>query len=203
MLTEIMKDRMDRALKRVDPQVDLPIDQSQKMDDRSGTRGSRREFLHQCATGLGGITLVGFVTPLLSSCDTSLEPRDSTNTGGNNNGGGNNGGGNNNGGDQGLRFDVSGLTADGEGVLTEVDGPDGYPILIARVSEGSFTALSTRCTHQGCEVNPPASGSIQCPCHGSRFNLDGSVINGPASSPLRSYQVTFDQETNEVVVIAE
>jgi cytochrome b6-f complex iron-sulfur subunit len=56
-----------------------------------------------------------------------------------------------------------------------------------------IVALSAICTHQGCTVGYNSSkGDIECPCHGSVFSTSGSVINGPASSPLKSYPVTQD-----------
>lgn len=64
-----------------------------------------------------------------------------------------------------------------------------YPILVNRTTGNQFYALEARCTHQGCVV-PPAGG--QCPCHFSRFNLDGTVLQGPAASPLTSYPITYD-----------
>ncbi len=56
---------------------------------------------------------------------------------------------------------------------------------------GTFVALSSICTHQGCTVayNKNA-GDIECPCHGSVYSTSGSVINGPAPAALRSYPVT-------------
>jgi Rieske Fe-S protein len=46
-------------------------------------------------------------------------------------------------------------------------------------------ALSARCTHLGCIVAfNDAETAWQCPCHGSRFAVDGSVIQGPANRPL-------------------
>ena len=62
------------------------------------------------------------------------------------------------------------------------------PVIVIRLSENEVIALSSRCTHQGCEVNNPSSGSITCPCHGSRFDLHGQVLNGPAQSPLHEFQ---------------
>lgn len=69
-----------------------------------------------------------------------------------------------------------------------------YPVLVNRGSGDQFFALSTRCTHQGCVVAPfsAASGASVCPCHGSRYAIDGTVVNGPAPAPLTRYGNTFD-----------
>jgi len=55
-------------------------------------------------------------------------------------------------------------------------------------ANGSFYALDLACTHLGCMVNVnPAD--ISCPCHGSRFNLRGEVLQGPAQKPLKRLEV--------------
>jgi cytochrome b6-f complex iron-sulfur subunit len=65
---------------------------------------------------------------------------------------------------------------------------------------GSFAALSSICTHQGCTVGyNKGAGDIECPCHGSVYSTSGSVINGPAPSALRNYPVTV---TGTVLSIA-
>ena len=65
-------------------------------------------------------------------------------------------------------------------------------ILIINTGTG-IVALSAICTHQGCTVGYNSSkADIECPCHGSVFSTSGSVLVGPASSPLRSYAVTQD-----------
>jgi cytochrome b6-f complex iron-sulfur subunit len=61
-------------------------------------------------------------------------------------------------------------------------------VLIINAGGGKYVALSSICTHEGCTVAYKSSAdNIQCPCHGSVFSTSGSVINGPASSALKSY----------------
>jgi Rieske Fe-S protein len=58
-------------------------------------------------------------------------------------------------------------------------------IVITEPQAGSFKAFTAVCTHQGCLVTSVSGGTINCPCHGSRFSIvNGSVVNGPAPSPL-------------------
>jgi glycine/D-amino acid oxidase-like deaminating enzyme/nitrite reductase/ring-hydroxylating ferredoxin subunit len=57
---------------------------------------------------------------------------------------------------------------------------------VHRDAEGTLHAVSARCTHMGCIVqwNGPQS-TWDCPCHGSRFEANGAVIEGPATAPLQ------------------
>jgi Rieske Fe-S protein len=58
-------------------------------------------------------------------------------------------------------------------------------IVITEPQSGTFKAFTAVCTHQGCIVNSVSGGTINCPCHGSKFSIaNGSVVNGPAPSPL-------------------
>ena len=58
-------------------------------------------------------------------------------------------------------------------------------IVITQPQAGTFHAFTAVCTHAGCTVGSVSNGTINCPCHGSRFNAsNGSVVNGPAASPL-------------------
>ena len=58
-------------------------------------------------------------------------------------------------------------------------------VVITQPSAGQFKAFSATCTHQGCTVNQVAGGTINCPCHGSKFAVaDGTPTTGPAKKPL-------------------
>lgn len=58
-------------------------------------------------------------------------------------------------------------------------------VVVTQPTAGEFKAFSAVCTHMQCLVDQVASGTIDCPCHGSEFSVkNGSVVSGPAPSPL-------------------
>jgi Rieske Fe-S protein len=69
-----------------------------------------------------------------------------------------------------------------------------YPILINHHFGTTYYALDSQCKHAGCVVPPyyDFTDGILCPCHGSRYDINGAVLNGPTTSPLTSYPITFD-----------
>lgn len=70
-------------------------------------------------------------------------------------------------------------------VLTE----EAHQVYVLRSQEG-FWSLSSVCTHLGCITrHQPGAKVIACPCHGSRFSLEGDVLAGPAPRPLRWLQM--------------
>lgn len=77
---------------------------------------------------------------------------------------------------------------------------DFYPVVITRVGE-EFYAVETFCAHAGCIVPPfdESIGAIICPCHGSGYGYDGSLLNGPSSTPLNRYDVEYDG--NDVITV--
>jgi len=74
------------------------------------------------------------------------------------------------------------------------------PVAVTRLSETTVVAVSRVCTHEGCTVGLPgsAAGTLDCPCHGSRFTVNGQVVNGPAARPLASFPAVI--QGNEVVI---
>jgi Rieske Fe-S protein len=83
--------------------------------------------------------------------------------------------------------------AGGDAVLAKVsDIPVGggrifadRKVVVTQPQAGTVKAFSTTCTHAGCAVDEVARGTINCPCHGSRYRIaDGSVAAGPAPKPL-------------------
>ncbi len=87
-----------------------------------------------------------------------------------------------------------------EALVSTADVPEGGgvvlsdpEVVVTQPKAGEFVAFSSICTHQGCPVNEVANGTINCPCHGSRFSIeDGSVVAGPAPAPLPPVPVAVD-----------
>jgi cytochrome b6-f complex iron-sulfur subunit len=71
--------------------------------------------------------------------------------------------------------------------------PD-VPALLVH-SQSGFSALSMVCTHLGCTVENRADG-FACPCHGSRFDLQGNVTRGPAGKPLNLLRTGITSDGN-------
>lgn len=65
--------------------------------------------------------------------------------------------------------------------------------VVTQPVEGEFRAFTAVCTHAQCLVTTVSDGTINCPCHGSRFSIDdGSVAGGPAPAALGAVDVTVD-----------
>lgn len=67
------------------------------------------------------------------------------------------------------------------------------PIIVIHVDTQRFAALSPICTHLGCTVRKERS-VFRCPCHGSTYALDGTVVRGPAEKSLATYRTEYDSE---------
>ena len=152
----------------------------------SSTRCDDRRGFLKCAAATGAAAVFG--GSLLSACATALSYRGSLTNGR-------------------VRIPAQQLSliADQPGLL--VDAP-GLPEKIWLIhAEGEWLAIGAQCTHLKCQVRP-RGGFISCNCHGSTFQIDGRVIRGPASQPLRRYVVEVtkglnDDTTDDVEIVIQ
>ena len=68
--------------------------------------------------------------------------------------------------------------------------------MVTQPADGDFKAFTAVCTHQGCIVADVSGGTINCNCHGSKYNIeDGSVENGPATKGLAEIPISVDGDS--------
>ncbi len=71
------------------------------------------------------------------------------------------------------------------GAVQVRDPNTGHQDWVLQLSAGKFTALDATCPHQGCAVNfDSAATGFTCPCHGSRYDVTGKLLRGPATTGL-------------------
>lgn len=100
-------------------------------------------------------------------------------------------------GEFGGEFNLGHFSEFPPGSVTPVENGRFY---LVRLEDGGFLAVYHRCTHLGCSVPyEPSLGQFVCPCHGSKFTMDGDVINPPAPRALDVFQVTVT-DTGDLVV---
>jgi Rieske Fe-S protein len=100
---------------------------------------------------------------------------------------------------------VATLTVDGSSPLNSVGGAalvrtSSGNLLVARTAQDAFTALTATCTHEACTITGFQSPAFVCPCHGSRFDTRGAVINGPATRPLQTFPTQFAGTTLSITL---
>jgi nitrite reductase/ring-hydroxylating ferredoxin subunit len=71
-------------------------------------------------------------------------------------------------------------------------------VLVARTGQTTFSAVTGICTHEQCTITGHINQTYVCPCHGSRYDTSGSVLNGPATRSLQSFPTQF---ANNVLTI--
>ena len=85
------------------------------------------------------------------------------------------------------------------GGLLNVEEGVNNPFIVRKTGENKYVALSRLCTHQGCIIDVNADTSFSCPCHGSAYNKDGEVTQGPAENSLETFRIeTIDSQSIEV-----
>ncbi len=81
-----------------------------------------------------------------------------------------------------------------KGRFVLVDAPRfQLPLYVYRLDDGGYSAVSTRCMHRGCQVEP-GGDHLVCPCHGSEYTNLGAVLKGPTRLPLRRFPVTVEDD---------
>lgn len=151
---------------------------------------TRREFIKDVAGKVGVIAIGSYTISFLNACSSDSNPVSS-----------------NNGGKSGtseITIDInksenSALKTVGGTIAISGNAIDSSGMLIIRANQNSVTALSRRCTHQGCTVPNFQNGISTCPCHGSKFNTSGGVTAGPASKSLTNYTATISDNIIKII----
>jgi Rieske Fe-S protein len=152
-------------------------------DEKAPAATSRRALLAVAGTTGVAVALGGCSTYDFAGGGEPPPPPDPAESGAGDGGGG--------GGDGG----------DGGGALAKTDDiPVGggkifadEQVVVTQPTEGDIKAFTAVCTHAGCQVASVEGGTINCTCHGSKFNInDGSVVAGPAPRALAAKKVTVD-----------
>ena len=84
--------------------------------------------------------------------------------------------------------------AAGQVLTTTADVPVGEArivdgTVVSQPTPGVFMGFAARCTHAGCAL-AVKDGGLECPCHGSKFSIEGTVERGPATDPLAPRTIT-------------
>ncbi len=70
---------------------------------------------------------------------------------------------------------------------------------IPQISE-KITVFSAKCTHLGCKINNIENDQLICPCHGSVYRTDGSILKGPSRKPLTQLHYTINKEEGNLII---
>jgi len=83
----------------------------------------------------------------------------------------------------------------GDALVVGLAGRPDDKLLVLRAQDGELIALTTTCTHRGCDVRwNDERDRIVCPCHGSEYDVHGGNLKGPAKRPLQRYALSVGPE---------
>lgn len=117
----------------------------------------------------------------------------SSGSGGSGDSGGGDAGGGSGGAAGGALANTSDIPVGGGKVFKDAE------VVVTQPKSGEFLAFSAICTHRGCTVDSVSHGTINCPCHGSKYSItDAAVVAGPATKALSKKSVKV--EGNKIVL---
>ena len=99
----------------------------------------------------------------------------------------------------GVEVNVTGSALADVGGAVLVESIAGV-FLLSRTTADTFSAIDAVCSHQSCTVSGADGSAYVCPCHGSRYDRNGRVLNGPATAALRRFQTTFASNVVTIVL---
>ena len=66
--------------------------------------------------------------------------------------------------------------------------------------ENKLSVYTAKCTHLGCTIGHAENGELVCPCHGSKFDMEGNPLKGPAVRPLQKLAYQLDQNKQQITI---
>jgi Rieske Fe-S protein len=143
------------------------------MENEEVTSNSRRRFFRQAAAATMAGAVAGFALKHTAQADETTPAH------------------------QEVHLPLAGELANiGGSVIIDVqENAQPRKVIVARVDANTLAACSAICTHKGCTVEYDGNAKEwSCPCHGSRFALDGKVTHGPAKLPLEQFSASLEVE---------
>lgn len=72
--------------------------------------------------------------------------------------------------------------------------------VIVANKNNNIVVYSSKCTHLGCTIGHAENGELVCPCHGSKFDIEGNPLNGPAVRPLQKLAYQLDKNKQQITI---
>ena len=155
---------------------------------------SRREFFLKSASAIALASTSGFITTFVNSCSSNnptapsnLSPLATIQASVANN-------------EISISLDPSSPIINKDTRALVLYNNNSGAIIVEHNSDDSYKAISGICTHQGCIISnfEGSSNDFVCPCHNSKFDMNGNVVQGPASTNLAGYNTRV--ENNSLII---